>query len=216
MNLGQIRERTNDRLNQAVGDYYPDEYLNRVINEARRDILNEIDGLAIPQLMDSVDITVTSAKREYTVFQAGGPAFMPITSIVEVVRVLDDGSEQKVHIRPYSMRNSPRAGWGSDCYVYQQPGSVADWVLGTIAQEPAAQTLRVYYRYLPPDLYSEMSEEHYVPHAHQDLIPVRAAILVLEDENREIGNLAAIYAEKMDRMKRCLRGAVAGHASKPW
>lgn len=210
MNLAQIRERTNDRLNQAVGQFYPDEYLDRVINEAHRDISNEIDAVARhPRFHGSVDISVTSAAREY-VIEANASA------IIDVVRVGDGGREQTVEIRAYSMRDSGRPGWGNDCYVHERALRLWPWVVGLIAREPNTQTLRVYFRGLIEEMDSDGSAPGHVPVDHHDLIPVRAAIIVLEDENRDIGNLAGIYAEKMGRMRRNLSGAVKGHASKPW
>jgi len=213
MNLAQIRQRTNDRLNQAVGQFYPDDYLNRVINEAYRDIANEIAAMGFPRVDgdggDYVDVTVTSAAREYVIDQQ-------IMAIVDVTRVLDDGTEEAVEIRPYSMRNTARPGWGNDCYVVRQLDYFNEWKIGTIAREPAAQTLRVYFRSDLVELGADNDVPLAVPLDQRDVIPVRAAMIVLEDENREIGSLAAIYVEKMDRMRRCLSGAVKGHASKAW
>lgn len=217
MNLSEIRQRTNDRLNQAVGQFYPDEYLDRVINEAYRDIANEIETMGLGRSGEdtSIDVAVTPAAREYRIHYTGYPPKPPVAAIVDVTRIRDAG-EDHVEIRPYSMRNTPRPGWENDCYVYRRTDSDYEWTLGTIAQEPATQTLRVYYRGQILELSSEHAEPKAVPPDHRDIIAVRAAMIVLEDENREIGNLAAIYVEKMDRMRRCLSGAVKGHASKPW
>ncbi len=211
MNLSQIRERTNDRLNQAVGQFYPDEYLDRVINEAYRDIANEIAAMGFPRVDrgDHIDVAVTPEAREYVIEQQ-------IMAIIDVTRVLDDGTEEAVEIRPYSMRNAHRPGWANDCYVVRQLDYFDEWKIGTIAQQPAAQTLRVYFRSDLVKLGTDNDMPQAVPSDQRDLIPVRAAMIVLEDENREIGNLAAIYIEKMDRMRRCLSGAVKGHASKAW
>ncbi len=209
MNLGEIRQRTNDRLNQAVGQFYPDDYLDRVINEAYRDISNEIDAMGDVRHPVSHDIAVIPSEREYTIQQYAN-------AIIDVVRVMDDGTEQQVNIRPYSMRNANRPGWSNDCYVYRVRHYLYEWVVGTIAREPVAQTLRVYCKPRTGNLSGDSQDLGDVPPEYQDIIPVRAAMIVLEDENREIGNLAAIYVEKMDRMRRCLSGAVKGHASKPW
>lgn len=211
MTLAEIRQRTNDRLNQAVGQFYPAEYLDRVINEAYRDIANEIATMGFPWVDrgDHIDVVVTPDAREYVIDQQ-------IMAIIDVTRVLDDGTEEAVEIRPYSMRNARRPGWGNDCYVVRQLDYFNEWKIGTIAQEPAAQTLRVYFRSDLVKLSTDNDVPLAVPLDHRDLIPVRSAMVVLEDENREIGNLAAIYVEKIQRMRNCLSGAVKGHASKPW
>lgn len=208
MNLAQIRQRTNDRLNQVVGEGYPATYLNRVINEAYYDVVNAMDESAVVRRAAGTTetLSVTSAAREYQmVYRA--------RKIVDVTRVRDDGTEETVDIRPYSMRDRPQAGWYDDCYVYY--GENDKWIVGLIDPQPRTQTLTVYSSGLVPELLEDGQDAVWVPKMHQGLIAVKAALMVLEDEDRELGALPSIYAEKMRRLMNSF-GAVKSHTSRPW
>jgi hypothetical protein len=206
--LGTLIQQLEHRLGQHTSGYYERAYLVEVLNRAYLDILAEIDatGFVVRSGDDYEDLSVDAGAREYSLTTAA-------RRIVEVHRVLSSSREVPVDIRPFSDRD--RAPWASssDCYVYPMPGD--KWVVGLMAQSPPAQTLRVRYAPMPDELVADVHSPTLVPSQYHDVIVLRAAIIVLDDGNREMGSLPGIYGDRLQKLCRAMRDAHRSYRSRP-
>jgi hypothetical protein len=207
LTLKELREGTLEWLDDPHGDQFApaadNARLDRYINEAYQKIVNEVDRIPRPldvqYAADTLDITTSSADREYTIGV--------VRRVLAVFEVKGD-EELEVNIVGWAERNTA----GSGVYIFRptsttfpqaEQGSfvVGSYALGVASMPPAYATLRVYTLPNLVRLAGNGDVPVSVPDDFHELLYYRAAMLAKMSVNRDPGNLTALYAEGLADMR---------------
>ena len=228
MDLAELRFATLDWLDNPSGDQFvvggDHRRLDHLINTAYEDAVGHVEKTAKAYNVagDPISLTVTSAAREYPVpsfvdapadadgaYGSGG-----VRKIISATPLDSSGCEGlPLNMIPYTDRNRTSAAGGQPhadflsgfnttagglIYVYRR--SDARWVLGFCAQQPADQTVRVYYAPDVTRLTAATQIPYQVPPNWHEVIAIGAAIAGAIQTSRDHVRLDGLYAHKLSLM----------------
>ena len=208
LTLAEISTLCLDHLADPSGTYFYVDRLQRAINEAYRDlVVDEIDPAVGTWDMAPTPLTVVVAAgvRDTKLTDANGAVH--IRKPVDVNRI-DSGWRTPVAIIPFGMRNRNTAmaplrlsGTTQAGVYFFRSGANGDWYLGTAEQQPEAMTLEVHYAAPIAKLANNSDVPWIIPEDFHNLIPIKAAMFLKTQENRDASDLAGLYAERMQRFR---------------
>lgn len=191
--LQDLRLLTRRWLYDEAGQEWDDPHADWIINQAYQDVVNSVDRLPEPWSEADAPLTITpiTGQREYDL---GTPR--TIRGVVEVREQINDNDREKVTIVQWA-RRFERASGG--VYVYRTSGG--QWRLGTVVLDHFTRDLLVWTRPTVARLQDPGAFPDAVPESFHELIALKAAILGKVSQNREAGDLAGLYTEKMAQLE---------------
>lgn len=204
--LQQLRYSALEWLDDPQGDEWraggESGRLDHYINLAYQDIVHEIDRLPVAYNVPRQDssqvetITTVSTQREYVVGSG--------RRIVEVCPVDSAGRlEDPLEFVDWSRRNTIDGARRGHVYAFVTAWSTggARLHLGFVDPVPPFATVKAFFLPQLERLAAVSQIPTEVPSQFHELITLRTALLCKVAENREMGSLAALYAELLNRMR---------------
>ena len=195
--LGQLRAWARELLDDPQGDSFPDPRLDLLLNTSYSDLVTEIQSSGAITGMETQELTVTPANREYEL-AAGTVHVMDVSR-----QVTGTARPLTFHEVAFSERNKRTSGY----YLYWHTG--ADLLmLGFCVPEPPAMTVNVLAVRQQHELVGELDVPHQMPLQHRPLIALKAAFIAKINQKRDAGGVAVMYAESMIQFRSWM-----GHAT---
>lgn len=217
MNSAEVIERVRDHLQDQEGDIAETGTVTRWVRAAFSDVVLLVDEAPVPMnIIGGPGQTPTVVTWATTVREVA----LPVATYARVISVCPLGSDGVRERAPYSKvsfarRNTETHG----VYIYRgflESGGPAQWFIGQVPQvRSGAISANVYYRLAVLGdragrrqrggvLVLEITEEELavVPEEFHELIAIRAALLIKGVENRDKGDLVALWLEGKEKLGR--------------
>ena len=207
MKLSEIRLEVQDLVNDPEAERFPQPRVDRAIVRAYKDVVTLVEK--IPEAYN-----VVRTPTIYTL-EAGDAREWSLMTAQPLCRGVIDVADwdptdsvygARRNLIPWSQRNDATAS-ERDCYVFRD--EAADWYMGTVMQDRSeTEYIAAWFRAPMGVLTSEDDVPLLVPPDHQSTISAKAAILLMQQVNRELGAVPALYLERLANLKEHITGAL--------
>lgn len=195
--LIELRAWARELLDDPEGDSFPDPRLDLLLNTAYSDLVTEIQSSGAITGMQTQELTVTPANREYELY-AGTVHVMDVSR-----QATATAQPLTFHEVAFSERNKRTSGY----YLYWDSNNT-QLKLGFCAAAPPAMTVNVLAVRQQYDLVEGGNVPSHMPLQHRPLIALKAAFIAKINQKRGAGGVAAMYAESLIQFRSWM-----GHAT---